>query len=163
MPLEQNETVKVQQAKEDLAEQYLNEFKEELTGLKRLGISLVEKKMKELLLQDNELSDSIDTYNLTRRQEKLASLSPTLTDKVINFLKEKQKLLLTVQTQKQLDALKQGIDPTTITQEDEYLTEDQTDEQAPQTPTDNQDPSDDIEPEESPDNVHIINPENPYT
>lgn len=161
MSLEHTADIKIQQAKEDLAEQYIADFKDELTGLKKMGISLVEKKMKTLLLQDDELTDNLDNYNLTRRQEQLAKLSPTLTDKVINFLKEKQKLLLKVQTQKQLEALKQWIDPATISEDQVNQSGDTQGDNTPQTPMDNNNPSDDIASEESPDNVHIIHPENP--
>jgi hypothetical protein len=106
-----NESTELLQMKSDLADTYLKEFstKKDLNMLQKTAVSFFEKKMKELLLRDTELTDNLDDYNLTWLQQKIAKMSPKTTDIVIQFLKEKQKQLLIAQTKEDLENLKNGI------------------------------------------------------
>ncbi len=109
-----NTSPEILQMKSELADTYLKEFsaKKELNILQKTAISFFEKKMKELLLRDTQLTDDIGDYNLTWLQQKIAAMSPKTTEFVIAFLKEKQKQLLIAQTKEDLDNLKKWIVPT---------------------------------------------------
>lgn len=100
--------------KEQLADDYIKSFTKELNVLQKAGVMLVEKKMKQLLLQQEELPQTIHKITLTKLEETLISLAPETANKVFAFLQEKQKLLLIADTKDKLEQLKNGVIPTQI-------------------------------------------------
>ena len=99
----------VLQAKSELAEKYLEDLKKELGVLQKWVVTIVEKRLKTYMLQDAELPQSLKDFSLTRWEKFLISLSPTTAEKVFQFLKEKQKLILQTTTVEELNNLKNWI------------------------------------------------------
>ncbi len=106
-----DKTPEIYSLKEQIAENYIKDFTKELNFLQKAGVFFVESRIKSLMLQEDELPQSLNKIQLTPFEEKLASFAPETANKVFEFLKEKQKLLLDSDTKEKLEQLKEGIVP----------------------------------------------------
>jgi hypothetical protein len=93
--------------KNDIAEKYLEEFKSELNFLQKIAISPINKKLKEMMISWNELEwkELKELEDLWRWRNILWFMSPWLANKIYDFLKEKQQMLVRAETQWDLQDL----------------------------------------------------------
>lgn len=95
--------------KEELAESYIKEFKKELGFLKWWIFSMFEKKVKWLLLSEDDLWDNIDSIWLNFFEKLIVSISPSTAEKIFKFIKEKQEKLQKAKTSWELNDLKNDV------------------------------------------------------
>jgi hypothetical protein len=95
--------------KEELAESYIKEFKKELGFLKWGIFSMFEKKIKWLMLSENDLWDTIDSIWLNFFEKLIVGISPKTAEKIFNFIKEKKEKLQKAKTKSELDDLQSDV------------------------------------------------------
>lgn len=105
----------LQQKKEEVANVYLKDLKEELGFLKWSIVGMFKKKLKSMMTSDEELGDSFDTSKLNFWEKMLVNISPSTAEKVFAFIKEKQEKIQKAKTEEELDALKAWIVVTATT------------------------------------------------
>lgn len=88
--------------KGDIADKYLEDFKGELNFLQKLAISPVNKKLKDMMMSSKNAEKIEDIW---RWWSILGFMLPALSDKICDFLKEKQQLLVQAETQGDLQTL----------------------------------------------------------
>lgn len=104
-------TETLQQKKEELAGEYLAEFKKELWFFKWSIISIFAGRLKKMMASDESLGDDITGVKLNFLEKMLVNISPTTAERVFLFVKEKQEKLQTAKTVQELEMLKSWILP----------------------------------------------------
>ncbi len=97
------------QKKQEVAEKYLKDLKAELWFLKWNIVGILGKKIKEMMISDVSLWESLDTRKFNLREQMLISISPKTAERVFKFIKEKQEKIQMAKTEVELEALKTGI------------------------------------------------------
>ncbi len=128
-------------------------------------VKLSEKKLKEMLLQEEALGEKVADLKFSKLEQLLVSvlesLAPKTVDKIFEFLKEKQKLLLRASTREELENLKNNIDPNAKKPEDGSSDNDKNSDGSnkDEDSTDKEKKNPD---KESTDRVHPLGGRNPY-
>lgn len=101
----------LQQKKEELASEYIADFKKELWFFKWSIISIFSGRLKKLMTSSESLGEDITAVKLNFREKMLVNISPITAEKVFLFVKEKQEKLQTAKTLEELEILKTWIIP----------------------------------------------------
>lgn len=96
-------------AKEELADSYIKEFKKELGFVKGGVFSMFEKRIKWLILSDQDLWANIDSVKLNFFEKLIVSISPDTAERIFKFIKEKQEKLQKAKTTQELNNLKTDV------------------------------------------------------
>ncbi len=91
--------------KQEVADEYLKKFKDELWFLKSLAILPIENKIKDILLSDQKVSGSFEDLDIGFWKYIVNVVSPTTAEQIFTFLKEKQELLVSNHTKEELQHL----------------------------------------------------------
>lgn len=97
--------------KGEIADGYIKKFKDELGWFKSLTVLPIEWKLKKLMISDTDLEGKTlkDLDDLGRRRNILGTITPSISNDIFDFLKEKQSLIVQAETAKKLDALKNEV------------------------------------------------------
>lgn len=100
----------IEQLKTEVSEEYLKQFKKELWWMKSLTLLPIEKKVKEIILWQRELPASFDeVQEFGRRKDIIGFLTPSTSNEIFNFMKEKRLLLEQKNTEEELNNLKHEV------------------------------------------------------
>lgn len=99
-----------EQLKQEISEQYIKEFKEELWWLKSLALLPIEKKVKKILTWEWELPDKFnEVEEFWWWKDIINFITPELAQKILNFMKEKRLEIEKRKTVEELEALNNEI------------------------------------------------------
>lgn len=109
----------------EIADGYLKKFKDELWWFKSLKILPMEGKIKKMMISDAEVDEDNlkDVEDLGRWRNVLWFITPKISSDILDFLKEKQKLIIEAETENKLEELKNEVVFGKITKETEEKTE----------------------------------------
>lgn len=100
----------VEQLKLEVSEEYIKQFKKELWWMKSLTLLPIEKKVKDIIIWQKELPASFDeVQEFGRRKDIINFVTPSVSNEIFNFMKEKRLLLEQKHTEEELNNLKHQI------------------------------------------------------
>lgn len=100
-----------EQIKLEIAENYIQKFKDELGWFKSLALLPVESKIKKIMISQEDLENKTlaDLEDLWRWRTILWTLTPKMANDIFDFLKQKQSLIIQAETQQKLEQLRNEV------------------------------------------------------
>lgn len=100
-----------EQIKLEIAENYIQKFKNELGWFKSLALLPVESKIKKIMISKESLEDKTfsDLEDLWRWRTILWALTPKMSNDIFDFLKQKQSLIVQAETEQKLEELRNEV------------------------------------------------------